>query len=94
MSSDPLLAAAARWIATLPIDLQPVATAKAFPKIVNALAEHWENPRNLQSYLNKLLVGRRGRRRALPIRVSRELHALRAYHASLQESGTMPRKVR
>src|SRR5215831_8110338 len=49
-----------RWMATLPPEFQPTATAKAFPRIANALAGLWSAPEELTGYFIELLVDRRG----------------------------------
>ena len=78
-----LLPATAHWMSTLPVDFQPVAIAEAFPRIANQLAALWTRPDALTSQLNDLLVDTRGGRRGFPVRILRELHALRAYYAGL-----------
>ena len=69
---EALLPATVRWMATLPSDF-----------IANALADRWSRPEALTSYLSELLVDTRGGRRGFPVRVLRELHALRALYAGL-----------
>jgi len=78
-----LLPRTERWIAALPFEFQPTATARAFPRIANQLAALWPIPGELASYFIELLVDNRGGRRGFPIRVLSELHALRQYYASL-----------
>jgi hypothetical protein len=78
-----LLPRTARWMATLPLDLQPTATGEALPGIANTLAVLWSSPEELTSYLDDLLTGKQWRRLGIPVRVLSELHALRAYHATL-----------
>ena len=73
-----------RWVAALPRELQPTATALAFPRILNAIAGLWSAPAELTSYFTELLVDRRGQRKGFPVRVLGELHALRAYYATLR----------
>ena len=45
-----------RWIAALPQELQPTATANSFPRILNAVAGLWSAPAELASYFTELLV--------------------------------------
>jgi len=71
------------WIAALPVEFQPTATARAFPRIANQLATLWPMPGEMASYFIELLVDNRGGRQGFPIRVLSELHALRQYYASL-----------
>jgi len=81
--TEALLPATARWMATLPSDFRPTVVGEAFPRIANALADRWSRPEALTSYLSELLVDTRGGRRGFPVRVLRELHALRALYAGL-----------
>ena len=83
MTPESLLASTQRWIFTLPVDVQPAAILKTLPQIANELAAYWESPQALKNYVNELLIDQRGRR-TFSVRISRELHALRAYHASLR----------
>lgn len=78
-----LFPATARWMASLPFEFQPTAIGVAFPRIANVLASLWTRPDALTSYLNELLIDKRGGRSGFPIKVLRELHALRAYYATL-----------
>jgi hypothetical protein len=80
---EPLLPSTTRWIETLPQEFQPTAIGATFPRIANALASRWATPESLTSYLNDLLVDTRGGRRGFPVKVLRELHALRALYAGL-----------
>jgi hypothetical protein len=80
---EPLLPTTTRWIETLPQEFQPAAIGATFPRIANALASRWATPESLTSYLNDLLVDTRGGRRGFPVKVLRELHALRALYAGL-----------
>jgi hypothetical protein len=78
-----LLPATVHWMSTLPADFQPVAIAAAFPRIANQLAALWPRPDALTRQLHDLLVDTHGGRRGFPVRILRELHALRAYYAGL-----------
>ena len=91
MTPESLLASTQRWISALPVDVQPAAILNTLPHIANELAEHWESAQALRSYVNELLIDERGKR-ALPIRIPRELYALRAYHASLHHERDNGRK--
>lgn len=82
-STGVLLPRTARWIATLPSEFQPTQTAETFPRIANRLAALCSAPEELTNYLDELLVDKRGRRQGFPVRVVIELHALRAYNATI-----------
>jgi hypothetical protein len=79
--TDVLLPRTACWIAALPLEVRPVETAKAFPRIANALALLWSVPDELTVYLDELLVDRRGGRQGFPLRVLSEFDILREYCA-------------
>jgi hypothetical protein len=70
-----------RWMVTLPSEFQPTAIGKAFPRIANTLAALWTRPEAFTSYLDDLLIDKRGARQGFPIDALAELHALRAYYA-------------
>ena len=72
-----------RWMATLPPEFQPTATAECFPRIANALARLWSTPEESTSYFSELMVDKRVRRLGFPVRVLGELDGLRAYYAML-----------
>src|ERR1022692_595344 len=69
-----------RWMATLPSEFRPTAIGKAFPRIANALATFWTRPDAFTSYLDDLLIDKRGARQGFPTDALAELHALRAYY--------------
>jgi hypothetical protein len=73
----------AHWSAGFPRDIRPAAIGEMFLRIANALATFWDRPDDLGKYLSDLLLDRRGRPKALPIAVPRELRALRAYYPSI-----------
>ncbi len=81
--AENLLPATAHWLATLPLEIQPTAIGTAFPRITNVLAVLWTRAEALMSYLDDLLLDKRGGRRGFPFAVLEELHALSAYYARL-----------
>ena len=84
IAPETLLPSTVRWIATLPFDVQPAITAKTFPTIANKLSLLWATPEAFRGYVQRLLVSKRKGLLQFPIKVSRELRALRAYRDSLQ----------
>jgi hypothetical protein len=48
--------------------LRPHRLAAGFPRIVNHMAEHWRRPREMDKYLDGLLVDTRGTRHGFPIK--------------------------
>jgi hypothetical protein len=67
----------------LPFDCYPIALAKTFPRIANALATFWDRPDELTRYMGELLVDRRGGRNGFPLAVLEELNQLKVYYATL-----------
>lgn len=65
------------WLLALPTNLRPQQLSRQFPRIVNALAEVWDEPERCQAAFEKLLgEGRKGRK-GFPGEVRHELAALR-----------------
>jgi hypothetical protein len=65
------------WLLGLPAGLRPQSLSLLFPRIVNALAEVWNDPERLQAALDRLLGDARKGRKGFPSEVRRELAALR-----------------
>jgi hypothetical protein len=76
---DQQLPATARWAASLPMEVQPLALLQKFPRIANALARLWQDNAELQQFLDDLLTDRRGGRRGFPPEIHHELLVLREY---------------
>ena len=83
MPAEILFATTKDWMASLPFEFQPRAIAEVFPRIANAMAALWTRPDALTSYFDELLVDKRRGRQGFPTDVVGELHALRAYYATL-----------
>ena len=81
--SAELLALTVAWAAKLPPDIRPLALARAFPRIANAIAATWIEPESFLRYVDDLFVDRRGSRQGFPPEVMEELFALRAYFEEL-----------
>jgi hypothetical protein len=80
-----------RWMATMPSEFQPTAIGEAFPRIANALAALWTRPDAFMSYLDDLLIDKRGGRQGFPIDALAELHALSGYYAVSRPDGSVVR---
>jgi hypothetical protein len=87
---DALLRETESWIATLASELQPSDLCRSHPRIANELAALWGRPDEFATYLKELLAAGEGGRRRFPIGIARELHALKAYHASLHPGALSP----
>jgi hypothetical protein len=77
---EPLLEATVRWMETLPVSLRPVATAKAYPRIANKIAELWKRPSRCDAYFQTLFIDNRGGRKGFPPSVAMELSSLAAHY--------------
>jgi hypothetical protein len=69
-----------KWLATLPADLRPTATARAYPRIVNRIGDLWGHCEYTRLYFQGLLIDRRRDRKGFPPGVRRELEALQQYY--------------
>ena len=71
---------AVKWLAALPADLRPMATAGHYPRIVNRMDELWSQCEYTRLHFQSLLVDRREGRKGFPLEVRRELEALQNYY--------------
>lgn len=69
----------ARWVASLPDEVQPLALLQKLPRIANRLARLWDDDESLQIYFDDILVDRRGGRQGFPADIHHELLVLREY---------------
>ena len=69
----------ARWAASLPDEVQPLALLQSLPRIANTLARLWQDDAARKDYLDELLVARRGGRRGFPPEIHNELLVLREH---------------
>lgn len=65
------------WLIALPPKLRPHSLSVEFPRIVNVLAEVWDDPQRCQAAFDSLLCDGRRRRKGFPSAVQAELTALR-----------------
>lgn len=75
-----------KWLATLPPELRPMATGRAYPRLVNRLSDLWPNCEYTRLYFQSLLIDRREGRRGFPLAVRQELEALQ-HHYFIHHSG-------
>ena len=85
---DQQLPATARWVATLPSEIQPLTLLQRFPRIANDLARVWRDDAELQLHLDELLTDRRGGRQGFPPEIHQELLMLRDYSNRQRRSGS------
>jgi len=84
------LPATAKWLASIPTEIQPLALAQKFPRIANNLARLWQDRVALHDYLDDLVVDRRGGRQGFPPEVHSELLVLRDYCQGRYSGATPP----
>ncbi len=65
------------WLMALPTALRPQLLSRQFPRIVNALAEVWDQPELCHAAFARLLADERKGRKGFPGGVHDELEALR-----------------
>ncbi len=75
-----LLPASLTWFETLPPAVRPVLLAKQYARIVNLIAQQWNDENACTAYFNELLKGRRSNRQGFPADVRRELWTLREHY--------------
>jgi hypothetical protein len=68
------------WMAHLPREVQPLELGRLYPRIVNNLTQLWTNGSQIDSYLDELLLDKRGRRNGFPKVVRDELLVLRTHN--------------
>ena len=71
------------WMLYLEREHFPIELGRNYPRIVNRLAETWDNPEEGNKYLDSLLLDDRGNRQGFPMKVLRELIALRELYNAL-----------
>ena len=77
------------FLSSLNQSVRPYQLAVRFPRIVNTLARLWQQPGQLDRYLDDLLIDTRGNRQGFPLRILTELVALRELsHRGGAPSGT------
>ena len=79
-----LTPAATAWLEHLPADVRPLDLPRAYPRIVNDLAEVWNNTNLCLKLLAELVVDERGGRRGFPSRIALEIVALREHRAAIE----------
>ena len=68
------------WFAALPHPVRPTSLLTQFPRVVNRVAEAWDNPAVFGELSTDLLYDFRGNRAGFPAEIVHELRALREYY--------------
>jgi hypothetical protein len=74
-----LLPASKRWLTSLPSEVQPLALATQYPRIVNLLAQHWDDREACVAFFRHLLLDHRGNRQGFPVAVESDIRTLQEY---------------
>ena len=75
-----VLPASLVWLEGLPPQVRPVALTAKYARIVNLIAQQWNDYNACCAYFDELLKGRRGNRRGFPADVHREISTLRDHY--------------
>lgn len=80
LAYDPLQERTFKWLATLPTEVRPMATAREYPRIANRIGELWGNCEYSRLYMQGLLKDRRSGRKGFPALIREELETLQTYY--------------
>ena len=69
-----------KWLATLPANVRPMATARQYARIVNRIGDLWSHCEFTRLYFQSLLIDRRPDREGFPSVVRHELEVLQHYY--------------
>ena len=75
-----LLSSTIDWLATLPLNVRPLALATHFPRVANRIAKEWKEPSACRRDFEDLVYDNRGDREGFPPDVLVELLALRDHY--------------
>jgi hypothetical protein len=75
-SDRALTGAAMDWVVALPSSIRPHTTCEQFPRVVNAIAESWDDVPMCSQILDHMINDYRGGRRGFPAAVPAELGLL------------------
>lgn len=75
---------AVKWLFGLPREILPKTLAREYPRIINQIADKWENPEACVKYLNQLLIDERGTRQGFSQKIMFELTRLKFHLAPLE----------
>jgi hypothetical protein len=69
-----------KWLATLPANVRPMATARQYARIVNRICDLWAHCEFTRLHFQGLLIDRRRGREGFPAIVRHELEVLQNYY--------------
>ena len=82
-----LLPSSLKWLRSLPEQARPVTLATRYARIVNILAQNWQDPSACAAYFDDLLIDRRGNRQGFPVAVNSDIRILREYFVYSKSQG-------
>lgn len=68
-----------QWLAGLPPDVRPRSLPIAFTRIANELGRRWNDEHKCLTYLEDLLIDRRGNRSGFPMGIALEIASLKNF---------------
>ncbi len=74
-----LTTVAMRWLSSLPAEARPIELCRRYPRIGNQLAALWSHPIAIGTYLEDLLIDKRGGRQGFPDGIALELSRLQEH---------------
>jgi hypothetical protein len=80
---EQLSEAAALLLETIPPPVAPTQLAAEFPRIANRIAGLWKIPRQMDPYLDSLIMDKRGGRKGFPAPIAWELLRLKDYYQTV-----------
>ena len=86
-----VLPASNRWLTSLPREVQPLALASKYPRIVNLLAQHWNDHEACAAFFDHLVIDRRGNRQGFPVAVKSDIRILHEYFLHSAPNGVYHR---
>ena len=81
-----LLPASVTWLKSLPPEVRPVALATKYARVVNLLAQQWNDQDACCAYFCTLLADRRGGRKGFPADVRADIRMLQEYYLYARQS--------
>lgn len=77
--AESLAPEAITWLASLPFTVRPRQLPIQFVRIANSLGRTWADPLRCASYLDDLVLDRRGDRRGFPLDIALEIVSIKNY---------------
>jgi len=72
------------WAESLPPRVRPKSLLRQYARVANLIAATWADLESFETYMESLLIDKRGSRKGFPPDVMAELHALELYRLAIQ----------